>query len=60
MVYLEVAAASAAGYLAAVFIALFDLAASQTANDALAVAGMLRVVIQLGEHDVDVGIAQHQ
>ena len=59
VVYFEVTAANAAGYLAAVFVALFDLAASGATNNALAVAGMVGVAVLLGEHDVDVGIAQH-
>jgi hypothetical protein len=59
VVYLEVAAAGAAGYLAAVVVALFDLAASPAPNDALAVAEMFAVGVVVVEHDVDVGIAQH-
>ncbi len=59
VVHFEFAAASAAGYLAAVFVALLDLAASSAANNALAMAEILCVPILVSEDDVDVGIAQH-
>jgi hypothetical protein len=59
VVHLEVAAACAAGNLAAMFVALFDFAALLATNNALAVPEMLGVAVPVSEHDVDVGVAQH-
>jgi hypothetical protein len=59
VVHLEMAAASAAGNLAAVLIACFNFASQGSTHDMLAIAEMLDVAFAVGDHGLDVGVAAH-